>query len=127
VAAADQFVDRSNRAHEASTEKPSGRKLGQAEAAALSQRAERLLGAGDVPAARLILRLLADNQDAHAAYLLAKTFDPAFLQESRTIGIHGDAAQARSWYEKARGLGSAQAAEALQSNSGRALILPTSN
>jgi hypothetical protein len=89
-------------------------KLSTAEASVLGKRAEAMLAGGDISGARLLLRLLADNRDARATYLLARTFDPSFLEQTHTIGIHGDPAQARHWYEVARGLGSSEAAQSLQ-------------
>jgi hypothetical protein len=89
-------------------------RLSAPEAAVLGRRADALLSSGDLPAARLILRLLAENRDARAAYLLGRTFDPAFLAQSRTIGIQGDPAKARRWYEVARSLGYSEAARSLQ-------------
>ena len=85
-----------------------------AEATVLAKRAEAMLAGGDISGARLLLRLLADNRDARATYHLARTFDPSFLEQTHTIGIHGDPAQARHWYEVARGLGSSEAAQSLQ-------------
>jgi hypothetical protein len=88
--------------------------LGPTEASALAKRADALLAARDVSGARLILRLLADSGNGRAAYLLAQTYDPAVLQQNRTIGIQGDSSRARQWYETAQNLGYAEAAEALQ-------------
>jgi hypothetical protein len=75
----------------------------------LLKRADALIASGDVAAARLVLRRGADARDAHAAMTLAETYDPAFLEK---LGVHGfvpDLAMARSWYEKARAFGSAEA------------------
>jgi TPR repeat protein len=82
--------------------------------ASLLKRADALIASGDVAAARLVLRRAADAGDAHAAMTLAETYDPAFLEK---LGVHGfvpDLAMARSWYEKARAFGSAEAPQRLE-------------
>jgi TPR repeat protein len=82
--------------------------------AALLKRADALIASGDVAAARLVLRRAADAGDARAAMTLAETYDPAFLDR---LGVHGfvpDLAMARSWYEKARAFGSAEAPQRLE-------------
>ncbi len=82
--------------------------------AALLKRADALIGSGDVAAARLVLRRAADAQDAQAAMTLAETYDPAFLEKLGVRGFVPDPAMARSWYEKARILGSAEAPRRLE-------------
>jgi hypothetical protein len=82
--------------------------------ASLLKRADALIASGDVAAARLVRRRAADAGDAHAAMTLAETYDPAFLEK---LGVHGfvpDLAMARSWYEKARASGSAEAPQRLE-------------
>jgi hypothetical protein len=82
--------------------------------ASLLKRADALVASGDVAAARLVLRRAADAGDAHAAMTLAETYDPAVLEK---LGVHGvvpDLAMARSWYEKARAFGSAEAPRRLE-------------
>jgi TPR repeat protein len=82
--------------------------------ASLLKRADGLMASGDVAAARLVLRRAADVGDAHAALTLAETYDPAILEK---LGVHGvvpDLAMARSWYEKARASGSAEAPQRLE-------------
>jgi hypothetical protein len=80
----------------------------------LLEHADALIATGDVAAARLVLRRAADAGNAHAAMTLAETYDPAFLEK---LGVHGfvpDLAMARSWYEKARAFGSAEAPQRLE-------------
>jgi hypothetical protein len=82
--------------------------------ASLLKRADALIASGDVAAARLVLRRAADAGAARAAMTLAETYDPAFLEK---LGVHGfvpDLAMARSWYEKARLFGSAEAPQRLE-------------
>ena len=82
--------------------------------ASLLRRADALIASGDVDAARLVLRRAADAGDARAAMTLAGTYDPAILEK---LGVHGfvpDVAMARSWYEKAKKFGSAEAPQRLE-------------
>lgn len=82
--------------------------------ASLLKRADALIASGDIAAARLVLRRAADAGDAHAAMTLAETYDPVLLEK---LGVHGfvpDLAMARSWYEKARAFGSAEAPQRLE-------------
>jgi TPR repeat protein len=82
--------------------------------AALLKRADALIASGDVAAARLVLRRAADAGDAHAAMTLAGTYDPAILEKLDVHGFVPDVAMARSWYEKARKFGSAEAPQRLE-------------
>jgi len=82
--------------------------------ASLLSRADALIASGDVAAARLVLRRAADAGDAGAAMTLAGTYDPANLAKLGVHGIVPDVAMARSWYEKARKFGSAEAPQRLE-------------
>ena len=78
------------------------------------RRADALIASGDLAAARLVLRRAADDGDAQAAMTLAGTYDPAILEK---LGVHGfvpDVVMARSWYEKAKKFGSAEAPQRLE-------------
>jgi len=61
-----------------------------------------------------LLRRAADAGDAGAAMTLAGTYDPANLAKLGVHGIVPDVAMARSWYEKARKFGSAEAPQRLE-------------
>jgi hypothetical protein len=79
-----------------------------------------LMAAGDVAAARMMFERVAESGDAGGAFALAETFDPAVLAAMRLRGsIAPDPALARRWYEKARDLGSAAAAERIARLAGR--------
>ncbi|HET7211686.1 MAG TPA: hypothetical protein VFI85_08090 [Methyloceanibacter sp.] len=84
------------------------------EAAVLRARAMRLLGEGDIAAARMLLLHLAERGDGEAAYDLARTFDREMLAELGAKGVGGDPARARGWYERASQGGNAKAAERLK-------------
>ncbi|MGV7219571.1 hypothetical protein [Bradyrhizobium sp. UFLA05-112] len=77
--------------------------------AGLMTRAKSLMAIGDIAAARLLLERAANAQDPTAAFVLAQTFDPAVLGTKDTRSITADPAAARSWYQKAAALGSAEA------------------
>jgi hypothetical protein len=80
---------------------------------ALMVRGDRHLNRGDVAAARLIYHALARQNFADAALALARTYDPEILSALAVRGLRPDIAEARVWYEKARDLGSAPAAQRL--------------
>jgi hypothetical protein len=79
------------------------------EVAALVARGQTYLANGDVVSARLVFRRAAEAGDAQAALALGGTFDPLVLKSLGVIGVLADAAQARSWYQKAAELGSREA------------------
>ena len=73
-----------------------------------------MIASGDLAAARLVLRRAAEAGDAHAAMVLAGTYDPTVLDK---LGVHGvvpDLAMARGWYEKAKKLGATEATQRLE-------------
>jgi len=80
---------------------------------ALLTRAKQLLALGDIGAARLLLERAASAQDASAAFLLARTYDPTVLGSPNTRTITPDARLARDWYRKAAALGSSEAQKRL--------------
>lgn len=84
-------------------------------AAMLMQRGRDFLGAGDLSAARVMFRRLADAGMADAALALARTYDPDYLAAHQVVGVRGDRAMARALYQRARDLGSAAAGQLLAS------------
>jgi hypothetical protein len=89
------------------------RRLDADELAALLKRAKSLLAIGDIAPARLLLERAADAQEAGAALLLARTYDPAVLGTPDARSITPDPATARGWYQKAARLGSRDAQQRL--------------
>jgi hypothetical protein len=85
------------------------RRLAADELGTLMTRARGLLAAGDIPPARLLLERAADAQEAGAALMLAQTYDPAVLGRQDIRNITPDPALARTWYQRAAQLGSADA------------------
>jgi hypothetical protein len=89
------------------------------EIATLLKRAEEFLKFGDIAAARLALRRAATAGNAQAALALGMTFDPAVLAEQGVLGLAPDVAQARTWYQRAAELGSAEAPRRLERLAGK--------
>lgn len=89
------------------------RTLAADEVAGLLKRAKGMIATGDIVAARLLLQRAADAQDGNAALLLAETYDPAVLGTPDARTVTPDRAAARSWYERAAGLGSLNAKQRL--------------
>ena len=89
------------------------------EAAMLMQRGRDFLGAGDLSAARVAFSRLADAGVADAALALANTYDPSYLASHHVMGVQGDRATARALYERAKELGSAEAAQMLARMTGK--------
>jgi hypothetical protein len=83
------------------------------EAAMLMQRGRDSLATGDISAARVAFRRLADAGIADAALALANTYDPDYLAAHNVFGVQGDRATARALYERAKQLGSAEAGRIL--------------
>lgn len=75
-------------------------------------RAIKLVAAGDLSAARLLLTRAAENGSAEAALHLAETYDPARLKTRGILGLKGDPERARHWYMRAEALGAVGASNA---------------
>jgi TPR repeat protein len=80
----------------------------------LATRGEEFIAAGDIAGARLVLQRAAEARDAGAALLLGATYDPIMLEKFRVRGFAPDIATARTWYERAKEFGSAEASRRLE-------------
>jgi hypothetical protein len=89
------------------------RQIDPTEVAALLKRAETLMSNGDLPAARLLLQRLSETHNARAAYNLATTYDPTVIEALGVVTAAPDLALARTWYERARDWGAANASAKL--------------
>jgi pimeloyl-ACP methyl ester carboxylesterase len=78
--------------------------------AALLKRGEAFLALGDISAARLFYARAADGGSARAMTALGKTYDPAFIDRAKAVGVRPDPAVAADWYRKAMTLDDAEAA-----------------
>jgi hypothetical protein len=81
---------------------------------ALMKRGKDLIANGDFAAARLVLQRPAESGSAHAALMLAGTYDPMVLKNLRAYGCAPDIQKARYWYQKANELGSPDAPKRLK-------------
>jgi hypothetical protein len=88
---------------------PPVRRLAADELATLMTRGKALLASGDIPPARLLLERAAEAGEASAALMLAQTYDPTVLGTQDIRNITPDPALARTWYQRAAQLGSADA------------------
>lgn len=77
----------------------------------LFRRAEQLISDGDIAAARLMLRHLAETGDGPAAMKLAQAYDPDWLVDNATGSIPANVDLALRWYTMARDRGQEGAAE----------------
>jgi hypothetical protein len=82
--------------------------------ALLVERGRGFFESGDVAAARLLFRRAANAGDAAAALAMGTTYDPAVLANRLVRGMGADLDEARSWYEKARELGSPEGPRRLE-------------
>lgn len=79
----------------------------------LLSRVTGLLRQGDIGAARAILNRLVREKNAKAAYILAQSYDPQVLRQSKVVGLRGDVPMARNLYEQALQGGVTEAKAAL--------------
>ena len=84
------------------------------ETAELLARADRLLAAGDITAARGFYERVAEYGDASAMTAVGKTYDPLFLEQAGVRGSRGDAGKAAEWYRRADAAGDAEAEQRLK-------------
>ena len=76
---------------------------------AMLARGMKLLEGGDIIAARLMFRYLANNRGLAEAFAgLAKTYDPIYLNKQNVLGVSGDAAKAEEFYQQAAKLGATE-------------------
>ena len=96
------------------------RQLEREEIADLMRRGEAFIATGDLASARLVLQRAAEGGDARAALTLAGTYDPIVLEKLGIQGFASDIAAARTWYERAKEFGSAEAPRRLEMLASRA-------
>ena len=84
-------------------------RLSAAEIAALVERGDAFLGAGDIASARLFFERAADLGDDRAAMRMAVTYDAEFLDRAGLHGLRSDPEQAALWYRRAHELGKGKA------------------
>lgn len=88
-------------------------RLSATEEAVMIERADGLLQGGDIAAARLLYERLARRGSYKGALAMARTYDPDGLKGMAIVGLRPDMEKAREWYQKAKELGSRDAATRL--------------
>ena len=88
-------------------------RLGPDEVAILLERGQDLIARGRFRLARMILEQAAEAKSASAAFALGHTYDPLIERSAARPDAPPDIVMARTWYEKARDFGSAEAAQRL--------------
>jgi hypothetical protein len=83
------------------------------EVAALLKHGRELVALGRFRFARLVLEQAAEAKNASAAFALGQTYDPLMERSAVRPDAPPDLAMARIWYEKAKDLGSPEAAQRL--------------
>jgi TPR repeat protein len=83
------------------------------EVAALLKQGKQLIALGKFRFARLVLEQAAEAKNAPAAFALGQTYDPLIERSTVRPDALPDIAMARTWYEKAKDLGSPEAAQRL--------------
>jgi hypothetical protein len=83
------------------------------EVAALLKQGRELVALGKFRFARLLLEQAAEAKNASAAFAIGQTYDPLIERSAARPDAPPDMAMARTWYEKAKDLGSAEAAQRL--------------
>jgi hypothetical protein len=88
-------------------------RLGPNEVAALLKEGRELVALGKFRFARLMLEQAAEAKNASAAFTIGQTYDPLIERAGVRPDAPPDMAMARVWYEKAKDLGSPEAAQRL--------------
>jgi hypothetical protein len=94
--------------------RPASVRLAHEETARLLKRGEEFMGEGRVSAARLMFQRAAEACDVRAAFALGASYDPIMLQKLGVALLDPDIATARSWYQRAKELGSSEASQELE-------------
>lgn len=81
--------------------------------AALLKHGQELVAQGSFRVARLVLEQAVEAKNAAAAFALGQTYDPLIERSAVRPDAPPDIAMARIWYEKAKDLGSFEAAQRL--------------
>jgi hypothetical protein len=90
------------------------RRLDPEEIKLLMKQGEQFTAAGDLATARLVFQRAAEAGDATAALAMGATYDPIVLNKVGVLGTSADVGKARTWYQKAKELGSPEASRHLE-------------
>ncbi len=92
---------------------PAVRKLDPAEIDLLVKQGQQFVAAGDLVTARIVFQRAAEAGNAVAALALGASYDPVVLASLGVRGVDADVGKARTWYQKAKDYGSAEATKRL--------------
>jgi TPR repeat protein len=90
---------------------PVGFQLKEVNLTRLLEKANQLIGPGDVSGARLLLERAVESGSPEAAFYLAQTYDPRVLSSWKVQGIGPDPDKARALYSRAHEAGLIRAKE----------------
>jgi hypothetical protein len=90
-----------------------GAELSAGQIGQLTELGRQALDNGDIAGARLFLAKAASGGDGPALLALAQTYDQRFLDAKGVIGLKGDAAKAKAFYQQALAAGEADASQRL--------------
>jgi hypothetical protein len=93
--------------------------LDSSEIAMMLKRGQYFMDSGDISSAQLLFRRAAEAGSAQGAFALASTYDAHYLAAHQVIGVAGNDAKARIWYQRALDLGSPDAKGMLAQLGGR--------
>jgi len=80
----------------------------------MMDRGKQFFESGDLITARILFLRAANAGDAAAAVAMGSTYDPIVLADRGVLGVVADLAKARSWYERAKEMGSPEGPRRLQ-------------
>jgi hypothetical protein len=86
----------------------------QPDTALLVERGKQFFDVGDLIAARILFLRAANAGNAAAAIAMGATYDPVVLADRGVRGVAADLDKARSWYEKAKDMGSPEGPRRLE-------------
>ena len=92
---------------------PPTRTLAPAEIELLVKQGQEFAAAGDFVTARVVFQRAAEAGNAVAALAMGASYDPAVLASLGARGVEPDVSKARSWYQRAKDLGLAEASRRL--------------
>ncbi len=93
---------------------PAAKAMDVQEVKLLVDRGKQFFEVGDLIAARLLFLRAANAGDAAAAVAMGATYDPVILAERGVRGVTADLEKARSWYERAKEMGSPEGPRRLE-------------
>ena len=93
---------------------PAAKAMDLQEVKLLVDRGKQFFEVGDLIAARLLFQRAANAGDAAAAVAMGATYDPVVLAERGVRGVTADLEKARSWYERAKEMGSPEGPRRLE-------------